>query len=501
MATHDAECHDTRTAAPRVPAPRQLLAVLVASIMLMLLASMMVNAIVPVIARDVGASVPQAVWMISGNLLALAVGVALGGSATDVFGVRRSYLLGMAAFAIGAAVCTIAPNFLTFIVGRVLQGAGEGVLPAVASASVTRLLPPGRRGPALGLVFAGAGIGATSGPVVGGLAAELGGWRTPFGGTLLVALLLILVGHRVLPDLRSLERRHFDLLGGILLTATIGLALLAVTTGQSMGFAAVPVLFSCAGAIFCGLLLAWRVRTVEEPLFQPRLFVNAGFVAASAIGFGAQLVNVTSNVLIPLLVSRVGGLSSGEIALVLTPGPLMAVVVSPLAGRLGDRFGPKPLIVTGLTIMLAAMLWLSATAAGDKPMLLAIGVLLLGVGFGAVNAPLTDIAARALDHRELGTGIGIYQACYFIGGAVGPALVGPFLDWRAAGLTPVINPLHIGTVVPAYSDAFLLVAAVALGAVLIAAMLSPDPQRPITPSMQAMTRLRRPSPPMRRLRR
>jgi DHA2 family metal-tetracycline-proton antiporter-like MFS transporter len=189
-------------------------------------------------------------------------------------------------------------------------------------------------------------------------------------------------------------------------------------------------------------------------------------------------VNVTSNVLIPLLAARIGGLSSGEIALVLTPGPLTAAVVSPLAGRLGDRFGPKPLIVTGLTIMLGAMLWLSATAAGDKPVLLAIGIMLLGVGFGAVNAPLIDVVARALDHRGLGTGIGIYQACYFIGGAVGPALVGPFLDWRAAGLAPVINPLHIGAVVPAYSDAFLLVAAVALCALLVAAMLSPRPAAP-----------------------
>jgi MFS family permease len=256
------------------------------------------------------------------------------------------------------------------------------------------------------------------------------------------------------------------------------LALLVVTMGQSLGFATMPVLFSCAGAVVGGLLLAWRVRTVDEPLFHPRLFVNTGFVAAAVIGFGAQLTNVTSIVLVPLLAGRVGSLSSGEIGLVLTPGPLMMVVVSPLAGRLGDRFGPKPLIVTGLTIMLGAMLWLSATAAGDKPVLLAIGVVLLGVGFGVVNAPLTDIAARALDRRELGTGIGIYQACYFIGGAVGPALAGSFLDWRATKLAPAINPLHIGTVVPAYSDAFLLVAAVVLGAVLVAARLSPRPAAP-----------------------
>jgi DHA2 family metal-tetracycline-proton antiporter-like MFS transporter len=261
--------------------------------------------------------------------------------------------------------------------------------------------------------------------------------------------------------------------------------LLAVTTGQSMGFVTVPVLFSSAGAIFCGLLLAWRVRTVDEPLFPPRLFVNAGFAAAAAIGFGAQLVNVTSNVLIPLLAARFGGLSSGEIALVLTPGPLTAAVVSPLAGRPGDRFGPKPLIVTGLTIIFGAMLWLSATATGDKPVLLAIGILLLGVGFGAVNAPLIDVATHALDRREIGTGIGIYQGCYFIGGAVGPAFVGPFLDWRAAGTAPVINPLHIGTVVPAYSDAFVLVAAVALCALLVATRLSPRPAEPITPLWSA----------------
>lgn len=476
MDTADTEPHGNRSSPPSttIVAPRSLILLLAASVAVALLPSSMVNIILPMIAADVEASLPDAAWVVSGNLLALAVGVALGGPAADVFGVRRAYFTGLAAFAIGTALCMVAPSLLVLVAGRALQGVGEGVLPAVASMSVTRLLPPGQRGPALGLVFAGAGIGAASGPIVGGVVAQVVGWRGPFLGILLLCAPLLVVGLRVLPELRTPGRRYFDLLGGVLLAAAIGLGLFAVTSAAA-GASTSLVIFYLGTAALAGLLLLWRVRSAPEPLFRPRMFGNAGFTGAAAIGFCAQLVNVTCVVLVPLLLVRVGGLPIGLVAIVLLPGPFTAAVVSPLAGRLSDRYGPTPVTVSGLVVMSVAALWLSVTAAGDAPVLLAIGVFLLGTGFGLINVPLTDIVARVVDVRELGSAMGLFQACYFIGGAVGPALASVLLDWREVHLGPPVNPLHVGSAVPGYSDVFLFTAIVIL---LAAAVTNTLPRFP-----------------------
>jgi DHA2 family metal-tetracycline-proton antiporter-like MFS transporter/DHA2 family florfenicol/chloramphenicol resistance protein-like MFS transporter len=130
-------------------------------------------------------------------------------------------------------------------------------------------------------------------------------------------------------------------------------------------------------------------------------------------------------------------------------------IISPISGRLSDRIGVKPFLYSGLTVMLASVFLLSAFAAGASPLVVAAGMLGVGIGFALTNSPNVNAAAAALKEKESGVGLGIFNGLFFLGGGTGPAVVGAFLAARREAGTDAINPLHALGAAP-FSDAFLL---------------------------------------------
>src|SRR5215210_8586043 len=179
---------------------RLLLAVLISTVFVAVLNTSMVNVTVPSIQEEFGASEGQVGWVITGYLLVYAVGIPLYGRVSDLFSLRWTFCLGLLVFAAGSLFCALAPNLLLLVFGRIVQAAGGAAIPALASASVAKVLPPGDRGTALGLIFSSVGIGAAVGPVLGGVIESFASWHALFYGTLLLTLVLIPVALRELPE-------------------------------------------------------------------------------------------------------------------------------------------------------------------------------------------------------------------------------------------------------------------------------------------------------------
>ncbi|HEY6712547.1 MAG TPA: MFS transporter, partial [Rubrobacter sp.] len=190
---------------------RLLIGVLISGVFVSVLNSSMVNVVVPVIGRDYGVTEAQVGWVITGYLLTYAVGIPLYGRAADVFSIRRAFMVGLIAFAAGSLICALAPSLGALVFGRIVQGAGGAAIPALASVSVTKVLPPGERGAALGLIVSSVGIGAAIGPILGGAVGALAGWHYLFVGTLILTGALIPAALYVLPDDSPEEARGFDL--------------------------------------------------------------------------------------------------------------------------------------------------------------------------------------------------------------------------------------------------------------------------------------------------
>ena len=435
--------------------------VLISAVFVSVLNSSMVNVVVPVIGREFDASAGQVGWVITGYLLVYAVGIPLYGRVSDLFSLRSTFTLGLVTFAVGSLICALAPSLLVLVFGRIVQAAGGAAIPALASASVAKLLPPGDRGGALGLVFSSVGIGAAVGPVVGGTLAGFAGWQTLFYASLTLASLLVVGAWFVLPHTTPSGERSFDLPGGVLLGLAAGLFLFGVTQGQVEGFGAASSWGSFAGSAVAAAGFAWRIRTAAHPFAPPDLFRNAPYVAAVVVGFFSMLANVTALVFVPLLVSEVNGLSPTRAGLVLAPGAVALAILSPIAGRLSDRVGAKPPIFAGLGVMLLSALFLSTFGAGGSAVLVSLGMLGFGAGFAFANSPTTNAAQAVLPRSEVGVGLGIYQGLFFLGGGTGPAVIGAFFAARGDAGAGALNPLY-GLGAAPFSDAFLMVAAALL---------------------------------------
>jgi DHA2 family metal-tetracycline-proton antiporter-like MFS transporter len=433
---------------------RLLIGVLISAVFVSVLNSSMVNVVVPVIERDYDVTEAQVGWVITGFLLTFAIGIPLYGRVADVFSIRRAFTVGLLAFAAGSLLCASAPSLGMLVLGRIVQGAGGAAIPALSSVSVAKILPPGERGSALGLIVSSVGIGAAVGPILGGAVGALAGWHYLFVGTLILTAALIPAAMYVLPNDSPQEARGFDLPGGALLGLAAGLFLFGITRGQVSGFGSAGSWGSFAGSALAAAGFGWRIRSAAEPFVSPTLFKNRAYVAAVVVGYFCMLANISALVFVPLLVSEVNGLSPGEAGLVLTPGAVALAIISPLAGRWSDRIGVRPLIFTGLVTMLLSILSISTFGAGATPVVASLGMVGVGTGFALANSPNINAAASALGPEEVGAGLGIFNGAFFLGGATGPAVIGAFLAARKEAEAGALNPLY-ALDAAAYSDAFL----------------------------------------------
>ena len=453
------------TARERSGDTRLLLVVVVTAILISVLNQTFVNVVVPDIQKDYGVTQGQVGWVITGYLLVFAVGIPLYGRIADLYSLRRTFAVGLAVLAAGSLFCALAPTLPLLVAGRIVQGVGASAIPALGFAAVAKALPPGERGTALGLLSASVGAGAAIGPVFGGLVAGFLGWHVLFLLTVALSLALIPGALRALPGASKggAERadfagamRHFDVPGGLSLALAAGFALFGVTEGQVRGFHSPICWGSFALSVLLAIFFVWRTRTAPVPFVSPALFRNRAFLATAAVGFFMMFANLGSLVIAPLLLSEENGLTAAGIGLVLAPGAIVVAVLSPLAGRLSDRFGPRALVRTGLVIIMVSIFFISAYAAGTGPLWVTVGLMGLGVGFAAVNSPNANAATATLSPQESGVGLGIYQMIFFLGGGFGPAVAATFLAFRHEAGAGALNPLYTLDAAP-FSDAFLLV--------------------------------------------
>lgn len=405
----------TSTTTERTGSGPALLAVLMPAMLATVIASDMVNLMLPSIGAEFGASEAELAWVVTGFLLMFSVGIPFYGRVSDRVSLRRLFGFALLTYAAGSLVCALAPDLLVLVLGRIVMGVGAAAIPVLSIIAVTRLMPQDKRGMGIGVVSAAAGIGTAAGPAIGGGIGQFLGWPALFWLMLVVALVLLPAALRVLPGEPPAGTGRFDLLGGILLGLGAGLVLFGMTQAQVAGFAAPSSWGSLMVAVVAIALFGWRTVRVAQPFVPPALFTNRVYRTAVVVAFLAMIVNLGGLVFVPLLVVDVNGLGPGAGALVMIPAGAAVAVVSPLIGRLADRIGTRPLVLTGLALMGLFALFLSALTGGASVIPAGAGILGLSVGFIFVMTPLISAAASALPADQVGVGLGILQGAQFLG--------------------------------------------------------------------------------------
>jgi DHA2 family metal-tetracycline-proton antiporter-like MFS transporter/DHA2 family florfenicol/chloramphenicol resistance protein-like MFS transporter len=452
---------------------RVVLAVMMLALFVSVVNQTMVNVAVPPMREEFGSSEAAVGWVNTGYLLVFALCVPIYGRLSDVFDTRRILLVGLAVFGVGSLICALSPSLPVLVGGRALQAAGAGTIPALAFGLVARTIPDGSRGPALGLLSATIGAGAAFGPVIGGFLIGVGSWHTLFYMTIaLIAIALVGVAFEIPSSGGETRGTGLDLPSGILLGASVALLLFSVTDAGNAGLFSWRVFASIGLAVVGLVAFGVRIRRVPEPFVSPKLVSNPRFIAACAAGFFGQFANVSGLFILPLYLTGTLGRSELLVGLVLLPGALVVTLLSPLAGRLSDTVGLRPVLMAGLFVLFIGLVFMSTFGVSGSVILAAVGMSLPGFGFAATNSTASNAASESLTPDTAGVGLGIYQMCFFLGAGFAPALFGAFLTFRQTlGDLGAINPFYASDA-PAYSDAFLLAGIGAILALIAASTLS-----------------------------
>jgi len=370
-----------------------------------------VNVALPAIDADLHTGFAGLQWILNGYLLALASLVLPGGSLGDRYGRRRVFLAGLIGFAAASLLCGLAPTAGVLIGARVLQGAAAALLVPASLAMVQGAFEPDDRSEAIGAWSGLSGLSTIVGPLLGGWLVDTISWRLVFLINPLLALAAGVMAWRWMPESKDESARRLDPWGTLAVAAGLGGTVFALIEGPEMGWSH-PTVFLSGLAGVAGLaafvVIEQRVQDPMLPLGFLRLTRFAGVTLATVPVYFA-LGGVMF--LLALQLQRVLEYSALAAGASLAPVTLILLVLSPLAGRLASRVGPRLPMTAGPLIASVAIAMMSkidahATYAGT----VLPAVLVFGLGLGFTVAPLTATAMAALDDEHAGLASGVSNA-------------------------------------------------------------------------------------------
>lgn len=389
---------------------------------LMPLNSTMIAVAVPAVAEEFGHSVTTVTQALVATYLITAIALqSPGGKLADRFGQWRVLSLGQAAIAAGALLGLAAPNLAALTVARVLMACG-GALVVPATIALLRLeLPPERRGRAFGTFGALMALAAAVGPVLGGLLVDAFAWEAAFLANVPVLAVAALVGATVPLAVPPSMATSFDWWGSALLT--LGLVLVVV---GAQGTHTSSLVLLAAGLSALVPFGWWETRT-RDPVVDFRLFRSLPFAAGSSLIALQNLVLYALLFELPLVLVDLFELDAQAIGQLLTFLTAAMVAMSLLAGRLTDRWGPRPVAVAGALLCLVGLLVLDRSglsAPGD----VRIPLVLLGAGLGLSSPAAQSASMSGVAPAQSGMAAGMGSTMRYLGAVIGIALLGRLLD-------------------------------------------------------------------------
>jgi EmrB/QacA subfamily drug resistance transporter len=389
-------------------------------------------------------------WVLTSYTIVIAAVMVTAGRLADRLGRKRVFLVGMAIFGLGSAASGLAPAVELLIAARVVQSVGGAMVLPAALGLVLAEYPPTRHAWAIGVWATFGGVATASGPLLGAFVIDVWNWRWAFFVNVPIAVVMVVIGPRLLRETRGDQRvRLPDPAGTVLLILAIGVAALGITQGNAWGWTSGRTLaaFVASAALFASF--AARSAHHPAPVLDLRLLTMPRSRAAYLCAIPTGICFYSTYFGLVQFLSLAWGREVVDVGLLIVPVPIASALASYVAGRLTDRVGHAVVIVSGGLCCVAAGLWFLAALDRDQDLLTwVVGSGLFGAGAGALFPACNGAAVAGLPLEESSVGVGALQTVIRIGGALGAALgvalvgdyvagspIAPFRDlwWLTAG--------------------------------------------------------------------
>jgi len=409
------------------------------SIAISVLVGSIANVALPTIARDMGVSPAESIWVVNAYQLAVTVSLMPLASLGDIYGHRRIYCWGLGLYTIASLGCALAPTLHGLVLARVLQGFGGAGIMSVNGALVRFIFPRALLGRGIGYNVLVVASSSAAGPSVAAAIMAVASWPWLFAVQVPLGLLALALSLRFLP--RSPVTGHkFDPLSAVLNAITLGLVITGLD-GIGHRYAVPIVVGELAVGVAVGFVFVRRQLGLRAPMLPVDLFRRPVFalsVATAAFAHGAQMIAMIA---LPFYFQYVFHMSPIEIGVLITPWPAVLVIVAPIAGRLSDRYPAGLLGGLGLTVMTIGLLLVLFMPAVPSRLDIAWRLMVCGTGFGFFQSPNNRLIIASAPPDRVGVGSGMVSTARLTGQTTSSALVAVVF-----GLTSgAANAVSLGT--------------------------------------------------------
>jgi EmrB/QacA subfamily drug resistance transporter len=390
--------------------------------------STVTNVALPAIQTELGATATDAQWVVESYALFLAALILVGGSLGDHYGRKRIYALGVGIFALASVACGLAPTPEFLIIARAVQGVGGALLVPGSLAIISAAFEGERRGKAIGTWSGLSGVTTALGPVLGGWLVENVSWRAAFLINIPLAIAVLFIVFRHVPESRDPDARRLDVPGAILGTLGLGGVVFGLIEGQATGFGDPLVLVALAVGTLSLVGFVFVERRSPEPMMPLSLFRNRNFSGANLLtlllyaGLGGSLY------FLPFLLQQVHGYGATAAGSAFLPFTIVVFLMSRWTGGLVDRIGAKlPLVVGPIVAAVGFLLYALPGTGGSYWTTFFPAVVVQAIGMALVIAPLTTTALNSVEGRHSGLASGVNNAVSRMAGLVAIPLLGIFV--------------------------------------------------------------------------
>ncbi len=395
-----------------------------------------VNVGLPKIMASFGVGIDKIEWVLTAYLLALAVMLPTSGWLADKFGYKKVYFWGLFAFTLGSFLCGISPDENILILSRVIQGLGAGCLMPVGMAIITREFPPDKRGIALGFWSIAAAASVSFGPLVGGYLVDNFNWHLIFDVNVPVGIIGMMATLIIQREYKNPDIRGFDLIGFLSVSIFLPFFIYGLTEGNAAsnaeGWSSPRILLFFAISIISFAVFLTTELTVKHPLIDLKLLQDHNFAISNIIMLIFGIGMFGSTFLLPLYLQNSLGYTAIQSGAVFLPVGIIQGAMSPVAGRIADKFNPKMPVIVGIIALTLSFLINGFLSYMTEHWYIMLSLYLRGFGMGLMFTPLSAVALLDIPREKMAQASGLINVIRQIGGSLGVAIFATILTSRVS---------------------------------------------------------------------
>ncbi|MBF0707328.1 multidrug efflux MFS transporter [Alkalihalobacillus hwajinpoensis] len=409
-------------------------------------------------------------WMATGFLLVMGILTPISALLLQSFTTRQMFIGTMTVFTIGTLICAIAPTFGVLLSGRLLQAVGTGLLIPIIFNTFLLIFPPERRGTVMGTVGLVIMFAPAIGPTLSGIIVDQLGWRYLFITVIPFALFSIAFGYKFLKNVGEVTKPKVDVLSILLSTIGFGGIVLAFSfAGEGeVGYLAPQVFYPLVIGVISLVIFVIRQLKIEEPMLDVRVFKYPMFTVAVLLFIIIIMAMFSSEIILPMYMQGPLALSPQTAGLILLPGALLNGLMSPVMGKLFDKFGPRKLIIPATFVLVGVMFTFSKLGINTSITLIVVTYILLMLSISAIMMPAQTNGLNGLPKKLYPHGTAIMNTLQPVSGAIGVSVFISIMTTRQQTyLDNASNPANPQTISESLVSGVELVYLVAFGFAIV----------------------------------